>query len=59
MFSSNDVFQGNAAPGIVVLAGAYFEAPNSSFLNNGVGIEAGGSTVPLLGGTISGSAVMA
>jgi parallel beta helix pectate lyase-like protein len=54
VFSSNDVFQGNAAQG-VNLAGAYFEASNSSFLNNGVGIRAGVGTVLLLGGTISGS----
>ena len=54
MFSRNDVFQGNG-PG-VVLAGAYFEASNSSFLNNGVGILAAASNVLLLGGTtISGS----
>ena len=39
MFSSNDVFQGNAAQGIV-LDGAYFVASNSNFLNNGVGILA-------------------
>jgi len=54
VFSSNDVFQGNAAQG-VNLAGAYFEASNSSFLNNGVGIRAGVGTVLILGGTISGS----
>ena len=39
----------------VNLAGSYFEASNSSFLNNGVGIRAGVGTVLLLGGTISGS----
>ena len=54
VFSSNDVFQGNAAQG-VNLAGSYFEASNSSFLNNGVGIRAGVGTVLILGGTISGS----
>jgi len=53
--SSNDVFQGNAAQGIVVF-GAYFEAFNSSFLNNGVGIEGAlNSTLDLHGGTISGN----
>ena len=59
MFSSNDVFQGNAAQGVVVSFGAYFVASNSSFLNNGVGIEAAASNVLLRGGTISGSTVMA
>jgi hypothetical protein len=54
MFSSNDVFQGNGQ-GVVVLFGAFFEESNSSFLNNFVGIEVGGSTVDLRGGTISGS----
>ena len=54
MFSSNDVFQGNAAQGIAV-SGAYFVASNSSFLNNGVGIMAVASTLLLHGGTISGS----
>ena len=34
---------------------AYLEASNSSFLNNGVGIRAGVSTLRLLDGTISGS----
>ena len=54
MFSGNDVFQGNAAQGIVV-DDAYFVASNSSFLNNGVGIQAIASTLRLHGGTISGS----
>jgi hypothetical protein len=54
MFSSHDVFQGNAAPG-ATLFGAYFEASNSSFLNHGVGIQAVASTLLLHGGTISGS----
>ena len=54
MFSSNDVFQGNAAPG-AALFGAYFEASNSSFLNDGVGIQPVASTLLLHGGTISGS----
>ena len=54
MFSSNDVFQGNAAQGVSCRR-AYFVASNSSFLNNGVGILAGASTLLLLGGTISGS----
>jgi hypothetical protein len=49
MFSSNDVFQGNGGSGIAVGSGAYLEASNSSFLNNGVGI------LLLHGGTISGS----
>jgi hypothetical protein len=55
MFSSNDVFQGNGGSGIVVLVGAYFESLNSSFNNNGDGIEAGGSRLVLMGGTISGN----
>ena len=55
VFSSNDVFQGNGASGIVVLSGAYFESLNSSFDNNGVGLDAGGSAVTLNGGSISGN----
>jgi len=55
MSSSNDLFQGNWAQGIVVF-GAYLEAFNSSFLNNGVGIEGAlNSTLDLHGGTISGN----
>ncbi len=54
MFSSNDVFQGNGQA-VVASFGAYFEASNSSFLNNAVGIEAPSATVRLRGGTISGS----
>jgi len=55
MFSSNDVFQSNAAQGIVIGDGAYFVASNSSFLNNGGGILAVASNLLLHGGTISGS----
>jgi Right handed beta helix region len=55
MFSSNDVFQGNADKGVIAFVAAYFEASNSSFLNNAVGIEAAGGTVQLVGGTISGN----
>jgi hypothetical protein len=55
MFSSNDVFQSNAAQGIVIGDGVYFVASNSSFLNNGVGILAAASNLLLHGGTISGS----
>jgi Right handed beta helix region len=55
VFSSNDVFQGNGGSGIAVLVGAYFESVNSSFNNNGDGIEAGGSRLALMGGTISGN----
>ena len=55
MFSSNDVFQDNGGSGIAVLAGAYFESLNSTFNNNGDGIEAGGSNLSLNGGTISGN----
>jgi len=54
IFSSNDVFQGNAAEG-AGLFGSYFEASNSSFLNNAVGVQAGVSTLQLRGGTISGN----
>jgi hypothetical protein len=54
MSSSNDVFQGNAAPGVDV-GGSYFEASNSNFLNNAVGLRVGVSTVQLRGGTISGN----
>jgi hypothetical protein len=53
VFSSNDVFQGNGGSGIAVLVGAYFESVNSTFNNNGDGIEAGGSRLILMGGTIS------
>ena len=55
MFSSNDVFQGNGGPGIALGSGTYFEASNSSFLNNGIGILAAASNLLLHGGTISGS----
>jgi hypothetical protein len=55
MFSSNDVFQSNAAQGIAIGDGVYFVASNSSFLNNGVGIQAAASNLLLHGGTISGS----
>jgi len=55
MFSSNDVFQGNADKGVIAFVAAYFQASNSSFLNNAVGIEAAGGTVQLDGGTISGN----
>lgn len=54
VFSSNDVFQGNGGSAIAVLL-AYFESTNSSFNNNGDGIEAGGSGLVLYGGTISGN----
>ncbi|PYX50328.1 MAG: hypothetical protein DMG79_06195 [Acidobacteria bacterium] len=54
MFSSNDVFQGNPGQGVEV-RWAYFSASNSSFLNNGVGVRAGVSTLLLTGGTITGS----
>ena len=54
MFSSNDVFQGNAAQGVDV-GGSYFQASNSNFLNNAVGVRVGLSTVQLAGGTISGN----
>src|SRR6266576_6208468 len=54
MSSSNDVFQGNAAPGVDV-GGSYFEASNSNFLNNAVGLRVGVSTAQLRGGTISGN----
>src|SRR5436190_288342 len=54
MSSSNDVFQGNAAPGVDV-SGSYFEASNSNFLNNTIGLRVGVSTVQLRGGTISGN----
>ncbi len=54
MFSSNDVFQGNGQG--IVQFGAYLEASNSSFLNNGIGILVAASNLRLLGGTtISGS----
>jgi hypothetical protein len=35
-FSSKHVFQGNRGSGIAVGSGVYFEASNSSFLNNGL-----------------------
>jgi hypothetical protein len=54
MSSSNDVFQGNAAQGVDV-GGSYFQAFNSNFLNNAVGLRVGLSTVQLRGGTISGN----
>ena len=54
VFSSNDLFQGNGGSAIAVLAASYFESVNSNFLNNGDGIEAGG-TVTLVGGLISGN----
>jgi hypothetical protein len=54
MFSSNDVFQGNGQ-GVGVRSGAYLAASNSSFLNNGVGIQVVSSNLRLFGGTISGS----
>jgi hypothetical protein len=53
VFSSNDVFQSNGNSAIAVLVGAYFESLNSSFNNNGDGIEAGGSRLLLNGGTIN------
>jgi hypothetical protein len=56
MFSSNDVFQGNGGPGIALGPGTYFEASNSSFLNNGIGVLAAASNLLFHGGTISGSA---
>jgi hypothetical protein len=55
MFSGGDVFQGNAGQAIVVFGGSYFVASNSSFLNNGGGIEAVSSSLRLNGSTISGS----
>ncbi len=55
MFSNNDVFEGNAGPGITLGSGVYFEASNSSFLNNGVGILAAASNLLLHGGTVSGN----
>src|SRR5436309_1884133 len=54
VFSSNDVFQGNGGSGIAALIGSYFESLNSTFDNNGDGIEAGGVML-LNGGTISGN----
>ena len=44
VFSTNDVFQDNGGSGIAVLLGSYFESVNSTFDNNGDGIEAGGAT---------------
>lgn len=55
MFSSNDIFQGNGGPGIALSSGTYFEATNTSFLNNGIGILAAASNLLFHGGTISGS----
>jgi len=55
VFSSNDVFQGNGGSGIASLSGSYFESFNSSFNDNGDGIEGGGSVLVLNGGTISGN----
>ncbi len=53
MFSSNDVFQGNAAQAIAV--NGWFVASNSSFLNNGAGIIAVASNLRLQGVTVSGN----
>jgi hypothetical protein len=55
MFSSNDIFQSNGAEGVSIRPGTYFEAFNSSFLNNGVGIRAGIATLLLNSVTITGS----
>ena len=52
VFSSNDVFQGNGGSAIAVLNRSYFESLNSTFDNNGDGIEAAGVMV-LNGGTVS------
>jgi hypothetical protein len=54
MFSSHDIFQGNGQ-GVILGSGTYFEASNSSFLNNGVGILASASNLLLDSGTVSGS----
>jgi hypothetical protein len=54
VFSSNDVFQGNGGSGIAALVGSYFESLNSTFDNNGDGIEAAGVML-LNGGTVSGN----
>jgi len=54
MFSSNDIFQGNAEEGVAVFV-SYFEASNSSILNNAGGIKAGTATLRLLSSTISGN----
>ena len=54
VFSSNDVFQGNGGSGIAALIGSYFESLNSTFDNNGDGIEAAGAML-LNGGTVSGN----
>jgi len=54
VFSSNDVFQGNGGSGIAALVGSYFESLNSTFDNNGDGIEAAGAML-LNGGTVSGN----
>ncbi len=54
VFSSNDVFQGNGGSGIAALLGSYFESLNSTFDNNGDGIEAAGVML-LNGGTVSGN----
>ena len=55
VFSSNDVFQGNGGSAIAVLNRSYFEATNSSILNNAGGIKAGTATLRIQGGTISGN----
>ena len=56
MFSSNDLFDNNSAQAVAATFGAYVEASNSRFLNNGVGIEAAGdSTVRCRGCTITAS----
>jgi hypothetical protein len=54
VFSSTDIFQDNGNSAIAVLTASYFESVNSNFLNNGDGIEAGG-TVTLVGGLITGN----
>ena len=54
VFSSNDVFQGNPGSAIVVL-GSVFESVNSTFNNNGDGIEAGGGGLGINGGSVSGN----
>jgi len=54
VFSSNDIFQGNAAEGVAVFV-SYFEASNSSILNNAGGIKVGTATLRLLGSTITGN----
>ena len=54
VFSRNDVFRGNGGSGIAALIGSYFESLNSTFDNNGDGIEAAG-VMFLSGGTVSGN----